>query len=158
MADAASAADTGSRSVLITGTTGENPFVKCTFGTDTVTRSAANATLELAGGTPRNKFINCDFPSEVSAAGALHVITSAASAIDRWQKFDNCCFLNDIKSSSTQMTVAVSMAASAGGYLLMKNSTSVGSTKWGDAAALTQMYVDGAAPTAATSGLAVNPA
>ena len=45
MGDAASAADAGSRSIKITS--GENTFDNCSFGLDTVARSAANANIEL---------------------------------------------------------------------------------------------------------------
>lgn len=156
MGNATAAAQAGGRS-LVVDTAGENWFQNCQIGLDTITRSAANASLELKGGTPRNTFDNCVFPVLTSSATALLILTAAAAAIDRDQLFRECAFINQIKSTSTQMTVAVSMAASAGGMLLMQRCTSVGSTKWGDAAALTQMYVDGGAPTAATTGLGVNP-
>lgn len=158
MGDAASAQDTGSRSLLISGTTGENTFVSCNIGLDTVTRTVANASLEFAGGTPRNTFRSCNFPFQTSSATSLGIIASAAAAMDRWQKFDGCTFINNVKSSSTQMTGLATLAASAGGLLLFKSSTLVGITKWGtDATSLAQEYVDGGAPTAATSGIALNP-
>jgi len=50
------------------------------------------------------------------------------------------------------------LPASAGGLLLMTNCTLVGITEFGtDATSRGQIYVDGAAPTAGTSGIAVNP-
>jgi hypothetical protein len=156
--DAASAQSTSSRSLKLSGTTGEHTFERCTIGLDTVTKTVANASLELSGGIPRVKFIECDFPMMTSAATPVCIVTSAASAIDRWIKFDRCAFMNAIKSTSTTMTGAASMAASAGGYLLMKDCTFVGITDIGaDATSLAQIYVDGGAPTAATSGIAVNP-
>jgi len=158
MADAASAADAGSRSLLITGTTGENTFVGCNVGLDTVARSAANASLEFAAGTPRNTFIECNFPFQTSASTPLGIITSASASMDRWQKFDRCTFINNIKSTSTQMSGLATLAASSGGLLLMKDNTMVGITDFGtDATSLAQMYVDGGAPSANTTGVAVNP-
>ncbi len=158
MGDAASAADAGSRSLVISGTTGENTFIGCEIGLDTVTRTAANASLEFAGGTPRNQFINCNFPFQTSAATPLGIIGTGAACMDRWQKFDGCTFINNIKSTSTVMTVLSSLtSASPGGLILHKNSTLVGITDFGDANGLANSYVDGAAPTAATSGIAVNP-
>jgi hypothetical protein len=51
------------------------------------------------------------------------------------------------------------MAASAGGLLFLKDCSAIGITDWfSDATTAAQMFVDGGAPTAATSGLAVNPA
>lgn len=157
MGDAASAQNAGSRSLLITGSTGENSFHECTFGLDTVTRTTTNASLELAAGTPRNTFRNCTFVAMTSNAGVLHIKTAAAAAIDRWQLFADCAFINAIQSTSTQMTVAIAMAASAGGMLLIQRCTSIGATKWGDAGALAQIYVDGGPPTAGTTGLAITP-
>ena len=157
MGDAGSAGDAGSRSVKISGA-GESTFIGCTIGIDTVTRSAANASLEFSGGTARNKFINCDFPFMTSAATPLGIIVSAAAGADRWHKFDNCAFINNVQSASTTMNGLATLAASMGGLLLMKNSTLVGITEFGtDATSRGQIYVDGAAPTAATSGIALNP-
>lgn len=159
MADAASAADAGSRSLKIgSAGSGENTFIGCTIGGDTVTRSAANASLELAGATPRNSFINCFFPFMTSSATVLGILGTGAGCVDRSNTFNGCAFVNNIKSTSTVMTVLASLtSASPGGLLLHKDSTLVGITDFGDANALANSYVDGAAPTAATSGIAVNP-
>lgn len=158
IADAASAADTGARSLKITGTTGENTFVGCTVGLDTVTRSVANASLEFASGTPRNRFYSCVFPFQTSAATVLGIIGTGAACMDRNQIFDHCLFVNNIKSTSTQMSVLIALSsASPGGLLLMKSATMVGITEFGDTNGLANTYVDGGAPTAATTGIAVNP-
>lgn len=155
--DAASAQDAGSRSVKI-ATTGENMFVRCTIGLDTVTRTVANASVEFAGGAPRNKFIDCDFPFITSAGTPLGVIVSAAAGSDRFQLFDRCRFINAIKSTSTQMDALSTLAASIGGMHIYKDCTLIGITEYGsDATSRAQIYVDGGAPTAATSGIAVNP-
>lgn len=157
MGNATAAAQAGGRSLVCRTNTGESTFVDCQIGLDTITRSAANASLEFTDGSPRNVFLNCNFPSLGSAATPVFVKTSASAAMDRWALFKDCTFINCIQSTSTQMTVAFSMAASTGGLMLLQRCTVVGATKWGDAGALAQMYVDGGAPTAATSGIAVNP-
>lgn len=157
-ADAASAQSTSSRSLLLSGSTGENTFNRCQFGVDTVTRTVANATLQLSGGSPRNRFLECDFVFQTSAATPIGILVAAASGIDRWQKFDRCTFINNIKSTSTTMSALATLPASAGGLLLMKDCTLVGITEFGtDANSLDQIYVDGGTVTAATSGIAVNP-
>lgn len=156
-ADAASAQSTSSRSLLISGT-GEHTFDGCEFGLDTVTRTVANATLQFSGGTARNTFRSCNFAFQTSAATPLGIVVAAAAGIDRWQKFDNCSFINNVQSTSTTMDALATLPASAGGLLLMKNCTLVGITEFGtDATSRGQIYVDGAAPTAGTSGIAVNP-
>lgn len=156
MGDAGSAGDAGSRSLKISGG-GEHLFADCTIGLDTVTRTTSNASLEFSGATPRSTFRRCTFPAMTSNAGVLHIKTAASGAVDRWQLFQDCSFINAIQSGSTQMTVGIAMVASAGGMLLIQRCTSIGATKWGDAGALAQIYVDGGPPTAGTTGLAITP-
>lgn len=157
MGDAESAASAGSRSLKIT-TTGENMFTNCTIGVDTATRTAANASVEFAGGAPRNQFINCLFPIMTSAATPLGIIVSLAAGSDRFQLFQNCAFINAVQSTSTTMSGLATLAASMGGLLLMRDCTLVGITEFGtDATSRGQIYVDGGTVTAATSGIAVNP-
>lgn len=156
--DAASAQSTTARALKISGSTGENTFIGCNIGLDTVARTVANASLEFAGGTPRNTFMDCNFPFFTSAATPIGIVVSAASGIDRWQTFERCTFINNIKSTSTQMTALSTLAASAGGLILYKDCTLVGITDFGsDATTLALSYVDGASVVAATSGIAVNP-
>lgn len=159
-ADTASAQGTGARALQISGTTGENTFNNCVIGLDTVTRTVANATLEFAGGTPRNIFNNCIFPMLTSSATTLSVLITGASAIDRYQIFNRCQFINAMSSTGTAQTAIVSMtSASPGGLLLMDQCTLIGntSTNWGDANAMANMYVNGGSPTAGTNGIAINP-
>lgn len=161
IADAGSAADTGSRSVKIgSAGSGENYFKGCTFGLDTVTRSVANASLELAGATPRNVFEDCLFPFQTSNAGVLGILGTGNGCVDRFTMFKRCQFINNIKSTSTQMTALASFTtASPGGLLNFDPACSIiGITKWGDTNALNNSYVSQPVPTAATSGIAVNPA
>lgn len=159
MGDAASAADAGSRSLKIgSGGSGENLFEDCTIGLDTVTRSAANASVEFAGATPRNIFRRCTFPFMTSAATPLGFIGTGSGNMDRFQTFDNCDFINAIQSTSTVMSGLGTLAASAGGLLLFRQCVLVGITEYGtDATTRGQCYIDGLTGAAATSGIAVNP-
>lgn len=159
MADATSAADAGSRSLKIgTGGSGENLYTGCTIGGDTVTRSAANASLELAGATPRNRFVRCIFPFQTSSASVLGILGTGNGCVDRWNEFEDCTFMNNIKSTSTQMTALASFTtASPGGLLYFKNAAMVGITKFGDTNALANSYVDMAAVSGSAGGLGVNP-
>jgi len=156
LGDAASAGGSAARTLKITSQ--ENTFTDCVLGLDTVARSAANATVEFASGTARNSFIGCTFPFQTSAATPLGIIASAASSIDRFQLFQQCTFINNVQSTSTTMNGLATLPASAGGLLLIKDSTMVGITEFGtDATTRGQIYVDGASVVAATSGIAVNP-
>ena len=159
MGDQESADNSGSRSLKIgSGGTGENVFDSCVIGLDTVTRGAANASIEFAGATPRNVFRNCILPFQADAATPLAILTSGSGSMDRHQVFDRCVFVNNISSTSTTLTAATTLAASSGGLIFLKDCSAVGITDWfSDATTAGQMRIDGAAPTAATSGLAVQP-
>lgn len=157
--DAASAQDAGSRSLKIgSAGSGENVFEDCVIGIDTVTRTVANASVEFAGATVRNVFRRCEFPFMTSNAGVLGILGTGNECIDRHQTFDNCLFINAIKSTSTQMTVLASFTtASPGGLLYFKGCAMVGATKFGDTNALANSFIDMAAPSAAAGGLGVAP-
>ena len=159
MGDAASAQSAGSRSLKIgSGGSGENVFVDCVIGIDTVTRTAANASVEFAGATARNVFRNCLFPLMTSSATVLGVLGTGNGCVDRHNVFDNCSFVNAVSSTSTAMTVLGSFTtASPGGLLLYKQCILVGITDYGDTNALANSYVDGFTGAAATSGIAVKP-
>lgn len=153
MGHATAAAQAGSRSLLISGSTGENQFVSCFLGLDTVIRATnANATLELTGGSPRNTFRDCVFQSYVSAAGDLHVLV-ASGGIDRYVAFQGCMFINAIESGGTALTVAITANASAGGLVLLDPTcVSVGATVF---ATTGPVYGAGPVPVATTSSLAI---
>lgn len=157
MGDAGSAADAGSRSIKITG--GENTFDSCVVGLDTVTRSAANASVEFASGTARNVFRNCLFPFQTSSATVLGYIGTGAASIDRTQYFLGCQFINNVASTSTAMTGLGTLAASAGGLLYFDATTTIlGVGEFGtDATTRAQCYVGSAAPSASAGGIAVSP-
>ena len=159
--DAASAGGTASRSLVLSGG-GEHVFQDCTVGVDTVQRTTGvTRTLEFKGGTARNSFLGCVFPVTLASASAASptIYTAAAAAADRWQRFEGCTFINAVGSGSTAQTALVDLAASTGGVVILKNSTAVGSTDlFANATTAGQMYIDGGAPTAATTALAVNPA
>ncbi len=159
MGDAASAQNSGSRCIKFTAGS-ENLFDECVIGIDTVTRTAANANIEFASGATRNVFRDCHFPMYATGGTALGIITSAAAAMDRINTFDRCLFLNaGTKSGGAAITALATLAASSGGALFMKDCSLVGITDFfTDATTSGQMYIDGAAPTNNTSGLAVAPA
>lgn len=155
--DAAGAQSTGSRHLKIT-TTGENMFVDCTIGIDTVLRTVANASVEFAGGCPRNQFINCTFPFFGNAAGVLGVKVAAAAGSDRFQNFINCRFENAIGSTSTQMDAISTLAANMGGLLVFENCALVGITGYGtDATSRAQIRILGPQPNNG-AGISVEPA
>lgn len=156
MGDTTSAADAGSRSVVIS--TSENYFNHCVLGLDTISRGALNATVEFTTGAARNVFEDCMFPTLASTAAAgLSVLCAAASAIDRITTFKRCLFYNAAAfSGGAAATGVIKMLASAGGAILLQDCTEYGFTDWGyDAASKLQVLVSGPVPTSSTSGIAI---
>lgn len=130
MGHATAAAQAGGRSLKVGGAgIGECVFQSCTIGLDTVTRTAANYSLELTGGTPRNKFIDCHFPAFTTGSGTSGgFITVGAAGVDRDNTFIDARFINQTKSSSTAFSQAMSVSGSAGGMLLLDNCLVFGCT------------------------------
>lgn len=158
MGDAASAADAGSRSISFIANGDENLFQDCSIGLDTISRGAANSTLEFAGGCTRNIFENCLFPFDASAATPLGAIVALAAGSDRYQLFNQCLFINATKSAGVAMTGLCTLAAAMGGMFVFKNCSLVGILSFGtDATSKAEIFVDGAAVSSST-GIAVNPA
>lgn len=151
MADAASAADTGSRALSIRAG-GENLFVGCTFGQDTVQRTAANFTVDFTTQSPRNAFKDCRFISWLSAGGtgSSHVYVPA-NGLDRWTEMNDCRFHN----FGSAMAQAFNVAGTSG-YILLTNPTFPGGTVTAlETSGSGYVYVTGAVPTFATSGKGV---
>lgn len=160
MGDAASAQSTGSRNLKIgSAGSGENLFVDCAIGIDTVARTVANASVEFAGATTRNIFRGCVFPIYATNAGVLGILGTGNGCVDRFNMFENCSFINSVKSGSgTAMTVLGSFTTAApGGLVLLKNTVTVGMTDLGDTNFFANSYIDMAQPAASTGGLGVNP-
>ena len=156
MGDATSAADAGSRNILIKAD--ENYFNHCNIGLDTVSRTNANASVEFASGCARNIFENCLFLFYSGDGNTLGVYTAAAAASDRFQLFNGCTFINAIKSAATAMTALCTLAAAMGGMLVFKNAILVGISAFGtDATSKGEIECYGPANNTSNS-LAANPA
>lgn len=119
--------DTAARSLVLSAA-GENTFETCTIGLDTITRSAANASLELTGSCPRNVFRDCLFPAYCDNAGVLFVKATTGNCNERFLIFDRCLFLNAVDGSSTTMTVGMSVGATGNGVIFMRDCWMRGAT------------------------------
>lgn len=142
-------------SLKLTGS--ENLFEKCVIGLDTIARgTAATYEMTVESGATRNIFRNCIILSYAEAAG-FSFVNVTATGIDRFLLFENCWFVNPIQSAATTMTEAFAVATgtSPNGLVMLRNCTLIGATDWEAATVSGRVYIDGAAPTAATSGLAV---
>lgn len=149
------AAQTGSRSLTVGGGgSGENTFENCQIGLDTVARSAANYSLEFLSGSPRNTFRNCIFPCFATATSPAFINAGAAS-IDRFQAFDNCYFINEIKSGgSSTLAQAFNVSSSSGGVIFMNNCGVYGVTAQ-ETSASGDIIGNNATPSATGSGKSI---
>jgi hypothetical protein len=142
--DAAAAADTGSRSLKVTG--GYNTFRRCVVGYESATarRSAANASLELSGTScSSNTFEDCLFPFKTNTAGVLGIIVP--SAINGLQYFTRCNFVNwGALTGGADMTALATVCAASNGGFLLKDCTRMKITDWGtDATSQGVIWVQG---------------
>lgn len=130
MGNATAAAQTGSRNLTVgAGGNGENLFVGCTIGLDTIQRTAANYSLEFLGATPRNQFKDCLFTADIGSGGAgAGFVNAATGSVDRTTIFKGCEFLNNIASGATTETQTMNVSSSAGGMIVLENCTIYGDT------------------------------
>lgn len=155
MGNATAAAQAGGRSITVGAAgQGENEFTNCFFGLDTVARSGGNATLEFLGGSPRNAFRSCIFTMDAGSNAEFHV-KCPTDGIDRWALFENCSFINTIKSGATAILSAFSVASASGGLILLQRSSIVGATDI-EQTPSNNIFIDGGPPTSTTTGLAIN--
>lgn len=145
MGDSTGATDAGSRNILLTG--GENYFKHCNIGIDTVTRTNANASVEIKSGAARNIFEDCTFPVYSSDGLQHYVLCAAAAAMDRYTLFRNCMFLNALGSGSTIEAEIFKMAASTGGLIILDVNTGWIGTALGDATTKAQVFTSGVTST-----------
>ena len=115
LGDTNSASRAGSEIILLTAAE-ENRFVDCTFGLETVARSAANATLRFQTSCGRNSFEGCLFVMYATSIAPLWIDAPAANAFNgSSQYFKNCEFIETgLSGSSTPTVVGLSHSASNG--------------------------------------------
>lgn len=119
--------DTAARSLRVTGSD-ETEIRNCTIGIDTVTRSVANASLELTGTCARTKLINCDFPMFADNAGALWIKADTGNCYERFLEINGCNFYNPDGSSSTTLTIGFDLSTTGNGDIYFLNSWWRGAT------------------------------
>jgi hypothetical protein len=144
--------DTAGRSLVLSASE-ENTFEGCTLGLDTVTRSVANASLELTGSCARNIFRNCLFPIFADNAGALFVKADTGNCNERFLIFENCIFTNPTNGSSTTLTIAMKLSATGNGFIYLKDCMVKGVTDWTDV--YTDLFVNMPVVNTANQGFAI---
>lgn len=140
----------------------ENTFKNCTFGADTMTRGAANSTLEFENAASRNIFEDCRFIMHADTAGTqTHVLFTGTNAIDRWIEFKNCSFYAFSTNNGQAVTACMNLSAqTATGHVLVTGTpflSTPGITDW-EATASGRIQMQAFTATANVAGLSVNPA
>lgn len=149
MGDATSAANADSRIVKLggSGASGENLFVDCVFGVDTIARSAANASIEFAGSSKRNVFRRPVFVARCSASTPLFLTSSGTNPLETYQRLEEPLFINQqANGSGTTLAAAATLAAAGNGNVILIRPSRFNVTDWGtNATSNGQIYVDGPA-------------
>ena len=133
MGNATAGDDTSARVVRLNGS-GENTFNGCTFGLDTVLRTAANATIEFVTGknNANNVFNGCIFTMAGDADAPRHLFVED-SGCNRFALFDNCKFFDnsDTTGISAQTDVIKGgVGTDQGGVVIFKDCMAVGTAGW----------------------------
>lgn len=154
----ATAADTADGSALHLTGGQENYFTNCTFGVDTVTRGAANFTVELESSASRNVFEDCRFIMHADATSPVHVKLEGTSAIDRWVEFKNCSFYTFWTNDADKITSVMhtSEQTATGHILLTGNTLMIGADDW-EASDSSRIFMQPYINTANLAGIAINP-
>lgn len=144
MGHATPAGRAGSYGITVSGS--ENTFENCTFGLDTVVRSAANSELIVSGA--RNRFIGCDLRSNSVTAGKFLAKIDNSAGDLRDTIFKDCLFFNYTTNWANGIDNAISTPAAGSTYfVILVNCTLVGVNS-GWASTVTHVYSAGAAPNA----------
>lgn len=125
--------DTAARCLVIQDDSGENYFLGCNFGVDTVLNSADNAIVEIIGTTSnaRNVFEDCTFKVVADNAGPRFVLFTGSYSAECTQIFKHCLFLNT-RGGTTTLTVGMTIPASTNGKIILDSCAIIGVTDWAD--------------------------
>ena len=138
----------------------ENTFVDCYIGTDTIARTVNSRNIILKNGATRNIFRSSLIVSYATDAN-YRFVQKASAGIDRFCMFDNCDFINMVKSgSAASLTEAFDITAggSPNGLIIVKNCSLTGAALWETSAgASTELMMVGVAKLATQTGMITFP-
>lgn len=135
--------------------------VNCTFGSlaDQTVGAVIRPTVLCTGGISTgaklrdNSFIGCQFWRKAGNAAARMIYGANATDVERLLLFKGCSFISNALGSATPGAAVTFGAAQTQGTVLVQDCTSVDCTLMVTAAV--GIYVSGAVPTFATTGVAV---
>lgn len=150
--------ETAAAEVLNNGDSAQ--WISCTFGSsaniiaDNKIRPNMLLTATLAGKKCRDNIIDrCVFLSKAAGTEAVRIYGANATDVERLFYVKDSLFFNNPLSAATPAHAVGFGAAQTEGAVILKNCTSVDNTVMAQAAV--GIYVDGAVPTFATTGVSV---
>lgn len=110
----------------------ENTFVNCTIGVDTIASATGHVGLLFDGSAQRNIFEKCNITMHAGNTGAAFVEVADGTAIDRYNIFKDCMFLNANKANYEMASAFLipAIAANRPARLVLKDCVSYGAAKW----------------------------
>src|SRR3990167_1907093 len=155
--DATAGDDTAARCLYINDGD-ENVFDGCVFGLDTIMRSAANATVEMAGGVQRNSFRDCTFQMATDATTPVHVLSTGTSGLDRWNRFHDCLFTNFTTNDSAEPAAVFDISAqTATGHIYLTGDTQLVDIDNWEGTASGRLHITAYTATTNAAGKTINP-
>lgn len=148
--------DAGASEFLHNGDSAQ--FYDCTFGSSANEtgdiRANVLVTATLSGKKCRDTYFeNCIFLSKADDTDKVMVYGANATDVERMFLMKDCTFFNNPLAAGTPAHAVGFAAAQTEGAVILKNCTSVDCTVMAEAAV--GIYVDGAVPTFATTGVSV---
>jgi len=134
------AADAGAYDLMIDGGQ-ENNFERCTFGTDTIIRAAANGNIVFDGGAWRNSFYDCDLLCYSETAGKGAIKCADATAFSGVQTFARCRFVAWKPNGLGSLTSAFIGTKPTSGQILMDSCSILGWAAWDSVGANDTVYI-----------------
>jgi len=148
--NATPAATTGANDLFLIGS--ENTFDRCTFGTNSIIRAAANANIVLDGPTGQCFFNGCHILSYSATAGHGAIKSYDATAISGWIVFRDCTFVNFSVNKGADLTSAVIGTNPNNVGILIHNCSLAGWAAWDSNAANNFVFVGSSAAVASGGG------
>src|SRR3972149_3151000 len=130
----------------------ENTFERCTFGTDTIIRAAANGNIRFDTNAWRTRFYNCDIVSYSATAGKGGVLCADATGLEGIQLFKQCSFLNWNENGIDKVDSVFIGTKPTSGALVMDGCSCVGYTAWDSVAGNDMVYIVNSDATASGAG------
>ena len=147
---------TGASELLLNGDSAM--FYNCSFGSTSLETTGVHANVLVTATISGKKavecyFENCLFLGMAAATTKVFVYGANAKDVQRMLMFKDCTFINSVEAAAVPASAVGFGAAQTDGAVILKNCTSVNCTLL--ALASVGIYVDGAVPVFATSGVSL---